>query len=135
MTLKPEMSNELRHMVRDVLREVMAQRGQPAGGGAVETVRIASDQDLAAFIARVTEPQMLEKVRAGRLRFTLGTSPAPAPAAAAAPSAAPLTGVITEQKIEHLKGAGRLVLGPGAVLTPLARDKARKLGLTIERRR
>ena len=30
MTLKPEMSNELRHMVRDVLREVMAQRGQPA---------------------------------------------------------------------------------------------------------
>jgi hypothetical protein len=133
MTLKPEMSNELRHMVRDVLREVMAQRGQPAGGGAVETVRIASDQDLTAFIARITEPQMLEKVRAGQLRFTLGTSAAPA--AAAAPSAAALTGVITEQKIEHLKGAGRLVLGPGAVLTPLARDKARKLGLAIERRR
>jgi hypothetical protein len=133
MTLKPEMSNELRHMVRDVLREVMAQRGQPAGGGAVEPVRIASDHDLAAFIARITEPQMLEKVRAGRLRFTLASSPAPA--AAAAPSAAALTGVITEQKIEHLKGAGRLVLGPGAVLTPLARDKARKLGLAIERRR
>jgi hypothetical protein len=133
MTLKQEMSNELRHMVRDVLREVMAQRGQPAGGGAVETVRIASDQDLTAFIARITEPQMLEKVRAGQLRFTLGTSAAPA--AAAAPSAAALTGVITEQKIEHLKGAGRLVLGPGAVLTPLARDKARKLGLAIERRR
>jgi hypothetical protein len=133
MTLKPEMSNELRHMVRDVLREVMAQRGQPAGGGAVEPVRLTSDHDLAAFIARITEPQMLEKVRAGRLRFTLASSPAPA--AAAAPSAAALTGVITEQKIEHLKGAGRLVLGPGAVLTPLARDKARKLGLAIERRR
>jgi hypothetical protein len=133
MTLKPEMSNELRHMVRDVLREVMAQRGQPAGGSAVETVRIASDQDLAAFIARITEPRMLEKVRAGQLRFTLGATAAPA--AAVAPSAAALTGVITEQKIEHLKGAGRLVLGPGAVLTPLARDKARKLGLAIERRR
>ena len=133
MTLKPEMSNELRHMVRDVLREVMAQRGQPAGGSAVETVRIASDHDLAAFIARVTEPQTLEKVRAGQLRFTLGATAAPA--AAAAPSAAALTGVITEQKIDHLKGAGRLVLGPGAVLTPLARDKARKLGLAIERRR
>jgi hypothetical protein len=133
MTLKPEMSNELRHMVRDVLREVMAQRGQPAGGSAVETVRIASDQDLAAFIARITEPRMLEKVRAGQLRFTLGATAAPA--AAVAPSAAALTGVITEQKIDHLKGAGRLVLGPGAVLTPLARDKARKLGLAIERRR
>ena len=98
-------------------------------------MRIASDHDLAAFIARVTEPTTLEKVRAGKLRFTLGAAPAPAPAAAAAPSAAALTGVITEQKIDHLKGAGRLVLGPGAVLTPLARDKARKLGLTIERRR
>lgn len=131
MTLKPEMSSELRHMVRDVLREVMAQRGQPAGGAAVETVRIASDHDLAAFISRITEPAILQKVQAGHIRFTLGGAPAPA---AALPAAA-LTGVITEQKIEQLKGAGRLVLGPGAVLTPLARDKARKLGLAIERRR
>jgi len=51
------------------------------------------------------------------------------------PATAALTGVITENKIDHLKGAGRLVLGADAVLTPLARDKARKLGLTIERRR
>ena len=51
------------------------------------------------------------------------------------PSAEALTGVITEQKIDALKGAGKLVLAPGAVLTPLARDKARKLGLAIERRR
>jgi len=66
MTLKPEISNELRHMVRDVLREALAQRGQAQqGGAAVETVRITSDQDLAAFIARVTEPATAEKVRAG----------------------------------------------------------------------
>ncbi len=130
MTLKPEMSNELRHMVRDVLREVMAQR-QPTSGSAVETVRMANDHDLASFIARLTEPATLEKVRAGQLRFTLGASPAPA---AAVPAAA-LTGVITEQKIGQFQAAGRLVLAPGAVLTPLARDKARKLGLTIERRR
>jgi hypothetical protein len=130
MTLKPELSSELRHMVRDVLREVMAQR-QPAAGSAVESVRIATDHDLAAFIARIIDPQTLERLRAGKLRFTLGGSPAPA---SAAPAAA-LTGVITEQKIDHLKGAGTLVLAPGAVLTPLARDKARRLGLTIERRR
>ena len=129
MTLRPEMSNELRHMVRDVLREVMAQRN---GSSAVETVRISNDGDLASFIARLIEPSTLEKVRSGKLRFTLGnTSPAPAaPAAATA-----LTGVITEQKIEGLKGATTLILAPGAVLTPLARDKARRLGLTIERRR
>jgi hypothetical protein len=130
MLLKPELSSELRHMVRDVLREVMAQR-QPAAGSAVESVRIANDHDLASFIARITEPAMLEKVKAGKLRFTLGSTPAPA----ATLAATALTGVITEQKIDHLKGTGTLVLGPGAVLTPLARDKARKLGLTIERRR
>lgn len=130
MTLKPEMSNELRHMVRDVLREVMAQRNVTSGS-AVESVRIASDHDLASFIARITEPSTLEKVKAGKLRFTLGASPAPV----ATSSAAALTGVITEQKIDQQKGAGALVLAPGAVLTPLARDKARKLGLTIERRR
>lgn len=128
MTLKPELSSELRHMVRDVLREVMAQR-QPAPGAAVETVRIANDHDLAAFIARIIEPATLEKLRAGKLRFTLGNVPAPSSSATA------LTGVITEQKIDHLKGSGTLVLAPGAVLTPLARDKARRLGLTIERRR
>ena len=130
MTLKPELSNELRHMVRDVLREVMAQRNVTSAS-AVESVRIANDHDLASFIARVTEPATLEKLRAGKLRFTLGAAPAPA----ASNAGAALTGVITEQKIDHLRGAGTLVLAPGAVLTPLARDKARKLGLTIERRR
>ena len=130
MTLKPEISTELRHMVRDILREAMAQR-LPAQAGAVETVRIASDHDLAAFIAHVIEPATLERLRAGQLRFTLGSAPAPA---AATPAAA-LTGVITEQKIGQFKGSGRLVLAPGAVLTPLARDRARKLGLAIERRR
>jgi hypothetical protein len=133
MTLKPDISSELRHMVRDILREAMAQRGQPAAAGAVETVRIASDHDLAAFIARITEARTLEKVRAGQLRFTLGAPTAPAPAADV--PAAALTGVVTEQKIDQFKGTGRLVLAPGAVLTPLARDRARKLGLAIERRR
>ena len=37
--------------------------------------------------------------------------------------------------ISALAGKGTLVLGPTAVLTPLARDRARKLGLKIERRR
>lgn len=138
MPLKPDMAQDLRTMVRDVLREVMAQRGAAHGNGGstVETVRIASDHDLAAFVARVIEPGTLEKLRSGHLRFTLGAaSHAPAPMATAAATGPALTGVITEQKIDHYKGQGRLVLGPDAVLTPLARDKARRLGLTIERRR
>ena len=43
---------------------------------------------------------------------------------------------MTERTIKKAADAGaRLVLGPGAVLTPLARDKARALGIEIERER
>ena len=127
MPLKPDMSNELRGMVRDVLREVMASRSAATS----ETVRLANDQDIAAFISRIIEPATLEKIKAGKLRFTLGGMTTQSVAS----SSELLSGVITEQKIDKLGGTGTLVLGPGAVLTPLARDRARKLGLKIERRR
>ena len=43
-------------------------------------------------------------------------------------------GAVTERKVDEAAKAGaRLVLGPGAVLTPLARDKARAKGIKIER--
>jgi hypothetical protein len=135
MPLKPETTNELRGMVRDVLREVMAQRSAPAlsSGAAVETVRITNDAELAQFVSRLIDQATAEKVRSGKLRFTLSQMPVQqAPQTA---SGEALTGVVTEQKIDRLVGHGRIVLAPGAVLTPLARDKARKLGLTIERRR
>lgn len=134
MALKPEIGNELRSMVREVLREALAQRGSAAPPQTgVETLRLADDRDLAAFIARITAPGVVEQVRSGAIRFTLGKGSAAAPAPAGA--SAPLTGVITEQKIEQFRGAGTLVLAPGAVITPLARDRARSLGLKIERRR
>ncbi len=131
MPLQPDMAQELRSMVREVLRDVMATRTQPAGA-ATEAVRIANDSDLAAFVARIVEPATLERIRSGHLRFTLGAG-----TGAALPSlpSEVLTGVVTEQKLDRLAGARTLVLGPGAVLTPLARDKARKLGLKLERRR
>ena len=127
MPLKPDMSNELRGMVRDVLREVMASRSAATS----ETVRLANDQDIAAFISRIIEPATLEKIKAGKLRFTLGGMTTQSVAS----SSELLSGVITEQRIDKLSSTGTLVLGPGAVLTPLARDRARKLGLKIERRR
>ena len=133
MPLKPEMSNELRGMVRDVLRDVMAQRGSQPLNSAVETVRITNDNELAQFVSRLLDPATAEKVKTGKLRFTI--SPATSSQVAPVSSGEALTGVITEQKIDRLAGQGRIVLAPGAVLTPLARDRARKLGLTIERRR
>jgi hypothetical protein len=126
MAMKPETAGELRGIVREVLREVMA--GRSAAG--VESVRMSNDSDLAAFVARLTQPATLEAVRAGKLRFALQQDAAPP-----APENTALDGVITEQKIVKYARQSRLLLAPGAVLTPLARDRARRLGLKIERRR
>lgn len=124
--------NDLRQMVRDVLREVVASRGQVAANAPnTEAVRIASDADLMGFARRVIEAQAA--VTSGALRFTLasGVSPAPNPVA----TGAALTGVITETTVNRHASAGRLLLAPGAVVTPLARDRARQLNLKLERSR
>jgi hypothetical protein len=126
--MKPETSQELRGLVREVLKEAMANRAVPKQG--TEAVRIGSEAELQAFIARISSPGVIESVRAGKLRFTLVQT---APVSTSAGDI--LEGVISEQKISVLAAKGTLVLGPTAVLTPLARDRARKLGLKIERRR
>lgn len=126
--MKPETSQELRGLVREVLKEAMANREAPKQG--TESVRIGTDAELQAFIAHLSSPGVIESVRAGKLRFTLGqTTPV------SASTGDILEGVISEQKISALAAKGTLILGPTAVLTPLARDRARKLGLKIERRR
>lgn len=126
--MKLETSQELRGLVREVLREAMVNRAVPAQG--TETVRITSDAELQSFVSRLSKPGVIESVRSGKLRFTLGQ-------AVSIPTSTSdiLEGVISEQKILALAAKGTLVLGPTAVLTPLARDRARKLGLKIERRR
>jgi hypothetical protein len=115
---------------------------------AAEPVRIQSDEDLDRFVhallARCEDPAQREAIRAGRLRFTLGGAPAAAGGAAARAAAGGHAqadgavrvsrGAVTERKVEEAARAGaRLVLGPGAVLTPLAREKARAKGIAIER--
>jgi hypothetical protein len=105
---------------------------QPAAPGEVignttETVRIETDAELAAFVQSVLDRG--NEIRSGRLRFTLG---------GATPTGVVRVahGAVTERTIKKAAEAGgRLVLGPGAVLTPLARDKARALGIEIERER
>ena len=55
-------------------------------------------------------------------------------AGAGAPSVDIANGVVTERKVAEAARLGtRLVVGRRAVVTPLARDRARALGLTIER--
>jgi len=144
---------ELRVMVREVLHEALGRRGssKTAPAPRPETVRIANDADLAAFVRRLIQllddPATSAGVRAGRHTFALGTaaraparpapktSPAGISAGLAAGSSVLLDGTVTEAKINKCVGAGVVMLAPHAVITPLARDRARALGLKIERKR
>jgi len=115
----------------------------------VERVAIASDEDLDRFVralaARLEDPGERSAIRAGRLKFALardgvgvGHETWVAPGGA---GHGPTGGVlrveraaVTERTIVAAAAAGqRIVLGPGAVPTPLAREKARALGIRIER--
>jgi hypothetical protein len=122
--------DELRELIREVIRDqLVAIRAAES----VETVNLSSDAELAAFVARLLEldPGERDDLRAGRKRFRLAAVPAPGPAVRRIER-----GAVTEAMIRDAARAGqRLVLGRGAVLTPLARDRARTSGVTIEKER
>jgi hypothetical protein len=139
--------DELRVLVREVIRDVL-----PKGLPVTETVNLSTDDDLAAFVRRLLdlEPDQREELRSGRKRFRLSeissVSPAPSVAAGAANGAeragasTPVRrierGAVTEAVVTAAARAGeRLVLGRGAVLTPLGRDRARASGVPIEKER
>ena len=143
----------IRAMVRQVLRDALPEAvrekiaAQAADAAApkkkadaradsdaskIEDVSITTDAELAAFVRRVIEQR--EAIQAGRLKFRLkrarkSTEPAPQGGSERVDK-----GIVTEKKVMAAARAGkRLVVGKGVVLTPLARDKARQLGVEIER--
>ena len=154
--------DELRTLIREVIRDVL-----PKGLPVIETVNLSTDQDLAAFVARVLDldSETREDLRTGRKRFRLAVPQDPqtpqVPPVALPPSvnvssappvmhgarsltavngsASPPTrrlerGAVTERMVRDAVRAGeRLVLGPRAVLTPLARDLARASGVEISK--
>ena len=149
----------LRSLIREVISDVLP-GGLAGGPPAAETVNLSTDDALAAFVKRLLDlgPDEREEVRSGRKRFRLAGPPATrVPGAAETPgiptalagrageagrprAAAAVRrierGAVTERVINAAAQAGeRLVLGRGAVLTPLARDRARASGVQIERER
>jgi hypothetical protein len=135
--------DDLRTLIREVIRDQLSLTRET---GLVETVNLSTDADLAAFVSRLLsiDDQGREDVLAGRKRFRLAAPVPPAAAALAAPASAPAgqavrridKGAVTESVIKDAARAGqRLVLGPGAVLTPLARDRARASGVQVEKER
>ena len=109
----------------------------PPDPGAVQHVPMASDDDLNRFahalLARTAHER--EAILAGRLRFTLVAAGGSPSGRAVPPGTLRVDrGAVTERKVDEAARTGaRLVLGPRAVLTPLAREKARAKGIEIER--
>jgi hypothetical protein len=117
-----------------------APRGQASSGGAggeVRAVRLRTDEELREFVLQVLRladnPKRRRDLLTGRLAFTLdGAGPAAGPAVTHRVD----KGAVTERAVIAAARAGAgLVLGPRAVLTPLARDKARALGVRVEKER
>lgn len=149
--------DSLRALVRQVLSEVMPDvRPEPdASAGArvaasetttvrsseavtaqtTEPVSLRTDEELHAFVLRLLgmfeNPKKRSDLRAGRIRFALTAGSQPG---RAAPSRRIDKGAVTEAQVKDAATVGAsLLLGRRAVLTPLARDKARALGVVIER--
>ena len=132
-------TDELRAAVRSVLRDVLP--SATAATGADVEVTLRTDADLDAFVRRVAalceDSAQRAELRNGRRRFRLASGAGGGASAPAGVSGSVLRfdrGAVTERAVKKAAADGaRLVVGRRAVLTPLARDKARSLGVVIEK--
>ena len=144
---------DLRALVREVVRDAVADLipqptvtnhsgVQPTGPlnadekTRVDTVRIATDNDLDAFVRQLLRlfenPKTRADLRNGRLSFRLAGTSASSPAVSHRID----SGAVTERHIVDVAASGGgLILGRKAVLTPLAQEKARALGVSIQKER
>jgi len=129
----------LRQMVRQVLADVVPQTMAMAPAGASgDVVSISSDVELQAFARRIAMATQAERdaIVAGTRSFRLASSAAhPAASSTKPPSNAIVRvdkGAVTEKHVREAADSGAiLVLGKRAVMTPLARDRARAAGVKI----
>jgi regulator of protease activity HflC (stomatin/prohibitin superfamily) len=102
----------------------------------VVRVELRTDSDLEAFVSslarRLANEQEREAILSGAVQFRLADSPADC--AGAATVIRVEKGAVTERIVrEAARAKARLVLSQRAVVTPMARDRARSLGVEIER--
>jgi hypothetical protein len=134
-------TDELRAAVRAVLRDVLPAAVIDTARTAAsmvegEAVELRSDADLDGFVRRLAglcaDPGRRAALQQGRHGFRLSAAAEPSPAAGDVVRVD--RGAVTERTVSRAAAQGaRLVLGKGAVLTPLARDKARTLGVAVEK--
>lgn len=147
-------TEELRSLVREVLRDVLpavmaagSAESVPAEAAAPEqrpedgeSVVIATDADLEAFVRRLVRlfdsPRHRQDLRAGRVRFRLAAGCGSTPLTTGQPVIRVERGALTERQVRDAGRVGaRIVLGGSAVVTPLARDRARALNVEIAKER
>lgn len=146
-------NDALRSLVREALRDALGGAtnatqlaqvlsGSPAPAASaspavVEMVSLASDSELNNFVHRIldmsADATTLNKLRQGHIKFQLANS-----AVSAAGTASGTTyiekGAVTEATIRKAAESGSTVIvARKVVVTSLARDKARDLGVTITR--
>jgi hypothetical protein len=148
MSLSSSESDLLRTLVRQVLSEVVPQTmaagasssSSAPGEATSEVVHLASDADLQAFARRIARAGDVERaaIVSGATVFRLGSAPV-VTAHSANPSANVVRiekGAVTERHVRDAASTGSsLHLGRKAVLTPLARDRARAAGVEITKER
>lgn len=143
---------QLRRLVSQIVREVvtaMAQEASPARlpveaampEVVVEAARVTTTEELQAFAALLLtayeSPQVREDLRTGRRKFAFeiasasaGTPSQPAPAAVLRIE----RGAVTERMVVDAAAARcSLMLCPAAVVTPLARERAKALHVLIQK--
>lgn len=131
-------TDELRAAVRAVLRDVLpAAVAASSHPDVVEEVTLRTGADLDSFVRRVAalceDPVQRGKLQDGRRRFRLAGAESPTETSPGGVMRVD-RGAVTERTVKKAAADGaRLVVGPRAVLTPLARDRARSLGVRVER--
>lgn len=145
-------SDLIREVIREVLQEVIAQevtaavgeaRASTEGGGSV--VHISTQAELDAAVQRVladaAHPARRAAITSGKVRFVLSGSQGASgrgPAASTASTAERAQvhrferGALTER---HVRAAGQaeatIIITERVVVTPLAKERARAMGVTI----
>jgi hypothetical protein len=140
-----ETTAALRRMVRELLAEVLPRdapsvsgAGPRSAGDDVRRVHVRNDRELADLVTQVLnlaeDPARAADLRVGRIRFVLADESGTGAPAGPEPLDVE-RGAVTERIIQRAASEQRpLHIGPRAVVTPLARDRARALGVAIERR-
>jgi hypothetical protein len=142
-------SDLIREVIREVLQEVIAQevsaavgeaRGSGESGG--EVVHISTQAELDAAVRRLladaAHPARRAAITSGKVRFVLAGADRTS-ARGAAPSTAVRghahrfeRGALTER---HVRAAGQadatIIITERVVVTPLAKERARAMGVTI----